>query len=116
MVKVDEHMERMGFEKSEYDSCVYFKNRDEANVVYLLLYVDNILISSPDKEEIQKVKNMLVKSFEIKDMGCAHRILGMDIQRNREEKILWLSQKDYIRKVIQKFQIDGSKGASIPIS
>lgn len=115
-LKFDEYMKKMGFEKYEYDSCVYFRNINEANVVYLLLYVDDILVSGPDKTEIQKVKEMLREAFEIKDLGYAQRILGMDILRDRRSKTLWLSQRDYIKKIIQMFQIESSKGASVPIS
>ena len=39
--KFNEHVEKMGFEKSKYDSCVYFKDRIKETVVYLL-YVDDI--------------------------------------------------------------------------
>ena len=115
-LKFDEHMEKMGFEKSKYDSCIYFKDRGKASVVYLLLYVDDILISGPDKKELQSVKGMLGDGFEIKDLGSAQGILGMNISRDRRNKTLWLSQKDYIKKVVQKFQVESSKGASVPIS
>ena len=64
----------MGFEKSKYDSCVYFKDMNKATVVYLRLYVDDILISGPEKIELQKVKGMLGNGFEIQDLGCAQSI------------------------------------------
>ena len=46
--KFDEHVEKMRFEKSKYDSCVYFKDRNKATMLYLL-YVDDIQISRQDK-------------------------------------------------------------------
>ena len=67
-------MEKMGFEKSKYDSRVYFKDRNKGTVVYLLLYVDDIFDLWTRQKELQKVKGMLGNGFEIQDMGCAQRI------------------------------------------
>ena len=101
--------------KSEYDSCVYFKPKGVEPVVYLLLYVDDILLAGPNKQELDKVKGMLKEGFEIKDLGSARRILGMDITRDRDEGILWLSQEDYVKRVLQKYQIERSRTTSVPL-
>ena len=47
--------------------------------IYLLLYVDDMLIASADMEAIKELKNLLQSEFEMKDLGAARRILGMDI-------------------------------------
>ena len=54
--------------------------------VFLLLYVDDMLIASKDKKEIQKLKRQLGSEFEIKDVGQAKKILGMEIIRDREQE------------------------------
>ena len=55
------------FKRSSYDSCVYFKKSNDGSFVYLLLYVDDMLITNKDKEDIRKVKVKLNKEFEMKD-------------------------------------------------
>lgn len=55
----------------------------DGSLVYLLLYVDDMLIAAKNKEEIQKVKVQLRREFEMKDLGSARRILGMEILRDR---------------------------------
>ncbi|XP_056852246.1 secreted RxLR effector protein 161-like [Raphanus sativus] len=50
---------------------------------YLLLYVDDMLIASGNKKVIKNLKEKLSGEFEMKDMGKASRILGMDITRDR---------------------------------
>lgn len=42
-------MQKTGFERSNFDSCVYFKRLKEDEYIYLLLYVDDILIAVKDK-------------------------------------------------------------------
>ena len=62
-----------------------------------------MLIAAKDKEEIRKVKTQLSKEFEIKDLGAAKKILGMEILRDRQVGQLYQSQKGYIEKVLHRF-------------
>lgn len=52
--------------------------------IYLLLYVDDLLIAAKSKRrEIQSLKDGLKDEFEMKDLGSASRILGIDIYHKR---------------------------------
>ena len=66
--KFNAHMTDSGFARSRYDDCVYIKRRNGVSVAYLLIYVDDILIADPSKEEVQLVKDGLYRSFEMKDL------------------------------------------------
>ena len=109
-------MHRLGFVKSKFDGCVYIKYRNEVVVAWLLLYVDDMLIAGPDIREIEKIKRQLNSVFEMKDLGCAKRILGIDIVRDRAFKRLWLLQSDYLARMLKKYQMNNSKGVSTPLS
>ena len=93
------------FKRSSYDSCVYFKKSDDGSFIYLLLYVDDMLIAAKDKEEIRKVKVQIDKEFEMKDVGATKKILRMEILRDRKVGKLYLSQKRYIEKVLYEFNM-----------
>ncbi|XP_076939497.1 uncharacterized protein LOC143608321 [Bidens hawaiensis] len=71
--------------KSKYDSCVYFKEREKDKYVYLLLYVDDMLVACQDKHIIQKTKELLKKEFDMKKLGEAKKILGMGINRDKAQ-------------------------------
>lgn len=88
--KFDSFMKGNGFSISLYDLCVYIKGDNILNMVYLLLYVDDMLVASKDMVEIQKLKRSLTVEFEMKDLGAANRILGMYIIRDREKGTLKL--------------------------
>ncbi|TXG68420.1 hypothetical protein EZV62_003355 [Acer yangbiense] len=77
--------------------------------VFLLLYVDDMLIASSDITEIRKLKGQLSMEFEMKDLGAAKRILGMNISRDRRNNSLFVSQEDYIQKVLRRFGMTDSK-------
>ncbi|XP_077222053.1 uncharacterized protein LOC143855883 [Tasmannia lanceolata] len=70
--------------KSNYDNWVYFKKLPDDSYVYLLLYIDDMLIAAWDLSEIQKLKSQLNAEFQMKDLGAARKILGMEIQRDRQ--------------------------------
>ena len=49
-------MHKVEFTRSDYDNCVYFKKLVKDMMVYLLLYVDDMLIASKDKMEVDRIK------------------------------------------------------------
>ena len=111
----DAHLLNIGFQKSSYDSCVYIKAEDGKAVTYLVFYVDDMLVGAKNLAQINMIKRELQKQFEMKDLGEARRILGMDIHRDRGKGELWLMQTDYLSKLVQKFYMQHSKSVSIPL-
>ena len=97
--KFDSVMIRAGYSRCEYDSCVYFLQGKDPT--YLLLYVDDMLIAARSKAQVQKVKAQLKREFDMKDLGEARKILGMEITRDRTADALWLSQENYVLKVLE---------------
>jgi disulfide oxidoreductase YuzD len=49
-------MVSLNISRSNYDSCVYLKRLDDGNYIYLLLYVDDMLIATTNMREIKKLK------------------------------------------------------------
>ena len=81
--RFDSFMLSHGFKRSEYDSRVYIKNVD-GSTIYLLLYVGDMLIAAKSRKEITTVKKLLSSDFDMKDLGAAKKILGMEITRDRK--------------------------------
>ena len=103
-LKFGESLAKLGFSRSLYDSCVFIKRQENKTPTYLLLYVDDMLISGVDADEIKVVKAQLKSEFDMKDLGIAKRILEMDIVRDRSKKRLY-SRPDYIQKTLKRFNI-----------
>jgi len=78
--------------------------------------VDDMLIACKDKKEISKLIQALRSEFEMKSLGVAKRILGIDIKRDRKKGILTLNQSGYLKKVIDLFKMQECKLVSIPMS
>lgn len=90
-MRFHDFIKTLDFKRNLYYSCVYVRKLDGSDIVYFLLYVDDILIVSISKIEIEHVKKALGIKFEVKDLGVAKRILGMDIKRDKSRKTLFLS-------------------------
>ncbi|KAL9261983.1 Retrovirus-related Pol polyprotein from transposon TNT 1-94-like protein [Drosera capensis] len=89
--RFDSFMMKHGFNRSQYDCCAYHKKVSDGSLMYLLLYVDDMLIATRDMVEIKKLKVLLNTEFDMKDLGAAQKILGMEIIRDRVQRKLFLS-------------------------
>jgi len=75
-----------------------------------------MLIASKSRSAIDKLKKDLSSEFEMKDLGEA-KVLSMKIERDRRSGKVSLTQKGYLQKVLQRFNIDGdTKSVSTPLT
>jgi ATP-binding cassette subfamily B (MDR/TAP) protein 1 len=59
---------------------MYYKKFEKDNdIIIRLLYVDDMLVISPNKDRVQELKTQLVREFDMKDLGPTNKILGMQI-------------------------------------
>ncbi|KAK4384433.1 Retrovirus-related Pol polyprotein from transposon TNT 1-94 [Sesamum angolense] len=86
------------FIKNEYDPCVY-KRISGSTVVYLVLYVYDILVIGNDVKMLGNIKAWLPTQFSMKDMGEASYILDIKIYRDRSRRTLELTESSYTEKV-----------------
>ncbi|KAL2465401.1 Reverse transcriptase Ty1/copia-type domain-containing protein [Abeliophyllum distichum] len=106
----------LNFKRSDYDHCLYYKCERENNIsVYLLLYVDDMLLISSCANQIKRLKSDLFSEFDMKDLGNAKRILGMEIIRNKDLLELKLNQTPYIHKILDRFAMSNAKEVNIPL-
>jgi hypothetical protein len=77
--------------------------------MYLLLYVDDMLIASHEKSLVTELKAQRSHEFDMKDLGSTKKILRMKIQCDRRAGTLFLSQKSYIEKVLEKYNLSNCK-------
>ena len=111
----DEVIVDLGFIKNEEDYCLY-KKSSGSSVVFLILYVDDILLIRNDDLMLNSVKESLNGKFSMKDLGEAVYILGIKIYRDRSRRLLGLSQSTYIDKVLKRFNMSKAKKGCLPIS
>ena len=104
-LKFNDTITSFGFKENTVDRCIYLKVSG-SKFLFLILYVDDILLASSDLGILHETKNFLSKNFEMKDMDEATYVIGVEIFQDRSRGILGLSQKVYIERVLERFKIE----------
>ena len=85
---------------SPLDDYVYiWRCYDELTI--LSLYVDDILLAGNSPDMMSKTRSFLSSRFELKDMGPTTCVLGIKITKDRNTKLLYLDQENYLEKVLR---------------
>ena len=96
-MKFDSRIRKFGFQENIEDNCIYAKFKN-GKYIFLVLNVDDILLASSDVSLLLETKKFLSTKFDMKDLGEALFVLGIEIHRDREKGVLGLSQKAYLEK------------------
>lgn len=104
----DNHVKNLGFKRSSYDNCLYVKRANRKSI-YLLVFVDDLLICADNQNEINEIKKSLMSKFTMKDLGKAKSYVGIEIYYDRNKGEMFLSQKQYIESLCAKYVIENSK-------
>jgi hypothetical protein len=112
--KFDTYLMGLGFTRRKEDHCVYFKLIGDY-LIYLVLYMDDMLLIGNNKEIIQDVKTQFSSKFDMKDLGASNFILGMEIKRDRKKRKIWLNQRKYVETIFQRFSMQEYKSVKVPI-
>ena len=77
--------------------------------------MDDILLSSSDVNLLLEMKKFLSSNFVMKYLGEASFVLGIEIHQDRRNRVLGLSQKAYLEKVLKKYSMHACKPSPAPI-
>ncbi|RWR73399.1 Gag-protease-integrase-RT-RNaseH polyprotein [Cinnamomum micranthum f. kanehirae] len=102
------------FTENVVDHCIYLKISGSKFII-LVLYVDDILLASNDLGIIHETKEYLRNNFDMKDMGEATFVIGIEIYRDRSRGLLGLSQEAYIKTVLKRFRMEECKAQNTPM-
>lgn len=113
--RLKKELEDMGFVASEADPGLYVLHT-KTGKVYALVYVDDILVAARSAAEMDGVKQRLMEAFDVRDLGESSFFLGMEIERDRAEKTLKLSQKRLTSELVDKYGLADVKMKTTPLS
>jgi hypothetical protein len=83
-LKFDRMIKDFGFKENIEDNCVYAKFKN-GKCIFLILYVDGILLASSDINLLIETKKFLSSNFDMKDLGESSFVLGIEIHRDRRK-------------------------------
>lgn len=110
---IDSFMLECGFAKCELDHCVYVK-RDGVDMMFVVLYVDDLIIACSSEGILATTKRALCKRFEMTDMDELKYCLGMEIKRDMVFGAVLIRQTKFTQSILGKFEMSDSKAVKCP--
>eukprot|EP00253_Pinus_taeda_P014679 PITA_14679 len=111
--KLTEHLLKLNFNHFDLDDATLFVKKVGKIVVYLVVYVDDLLMTANNESYIASIKKELGKSFEMTDLGYVHYYLGIEVTQH--SKSIFLSQKKYIGDLLNRFGMKKCNPLSTPM-
>ena len=97
------------------DTAVYVNTKFSSKIM-VSLFVDDILVYSPDLKLIKFIKDRISASFKVTDYGEVSTILGIKVIRDILNGTLSLSQELYASRILERFNMAQCEGKSNPLS
>lgn len=101
---------KLGFKTLEAKSCILINNTLK---IIICVYVDDLAIVRPNKEDIDSFIKSIKKYFNIKELGLIKDYLRIEVEMTKDH--LKLNQTKYIEKVLEKFNIINLNPISTPL-
>ena len=105
-------MTTFGYKQSNSDYTLFLKKR-HGKITALIVYVDDMIVTSKDLEEMKALKHYLSKEFEMKDLGPLKYFLGIEISRS--SKGIFLSQRKYAVDLLHETGMSACQPADTPM-
>ncbi|GKB15753.1 ribonuclease H-like domain-containing protein [Tanacetum coccineum] len=93
------YITRVGFSHSRCDSSLFIY-RHGTDTAYLLLYVDDIVLTASSEGLLQRIIHSLHQEFAMTDLGPLNYFLGIFV--TRDSSGLFLSQKKYVVEILER--------------
>jgi len=106
-------LQALGFKPSKGDTSLFFY-RKGGLIMYILIYVDDIIVASSSPEGTKVLLQALRSDFALKDLGELHYFLGIEVSKVRDGIVL--SQAKYANDVLKRTGMQQCKPASTPMS
>jgi histone deacetylase 1/2 len=103
----------LGFHASKADTSLFYFHKGSV-IVFVLVYVDDIIVVSSTSEATSGLLRNLKEAFALKDLGDLHYFLGMEVTKVRDGIIL--SQDKYASDLLKRVNMWSCKPASTPMS
>lgn len=101
-----------GFSHSLNDNSLFLNNVDNS-IVIIAVYVDDILVTGDNEQEIHFLKEFLDDQFRIKDLGFIHFFLGLEF--NEVSNGMVLHQHKFILDLLRDYHMENTDSVNTPL-
>ncbi|KAK4282566.1 hypothetical protein QN277_013927 [Acacia crassicarpa] len=112
-IKLSTYLQTLDFVAAKVESCLFVKKTD-SHTTYLLVYVDDLVITGSNEIEVQELITAMSSVFSLKDLGELSFFLGIEFHRS--SKGIQLTQKKYIHNLLAKTHMVGAYAYGSPMA
>lgn len=105
-------MRDWGFQNTKSDPSLFVKE-DKGSLLYVLIYVDDILVTGDNANQVHDIIEKMDIICSLKILGYLHQFLGLEGTRNKDE--IHLSQTKYFKDILIKTRLEDSKSCKTPM-
>ena len=111
---IDSFLKSIGFKQSTSDPNLYILSIPTSSYLFLLLYIDDLLITCRYRDQVNRIKKLLSDNYRMTDLGPARQFLSIQIDRLPSGEIC-LSQERFVQTILQRFQMEDCNGVATPM-
>lgn len=111
--RVDTFLQQQGFSKCSVEFGIYVWYPNQADMIVVCLYVDDLLVTGSNQSIIERFKGSMRSEFEMTDLGTLNYFLGLEFQYSSQGIVL--HQRRYVQEVLRRFNMENCKEVATPI-
>lgn len=111
--RLSSKLQALGFKSSKADTSLFFYNSGGVTV-FILVYVDDIIVASSHQEAVSALLKDLSKDFALKDLGDLHYFLGIEVTKVNNG--ILLTQERYVNDLLCRVNMKDCKPVVTPLS
>lgn len=94
-IRLDKSLKKLGFRKCSSEAAVYKRGNGKSGVV-LGVYVDDLIVTGENPDEIELFKKQMTSEFEMSDLGLLSFYLGIEVDQQKDH--ITIKQSSYAKK------------------
>lgn len=111
---LNERLEEMGFKRILCEHSIWVFGRGDSRII-IPVFIDDMTIAAKSKAEVDRVKLELKSHFKLRDLGPTSFLLGVSIERDRPNRTIRLSQRQYVLDLLDRFDFSDCSPVSTPL-
>jgi hypothetical protein len=111
-VKLDDTLLSLGFRRTPSKHGIYVRWNGDVQLV-VGVYVDNLIITGSDRDDIRSFKEEMAFMFKLSDLGLLHYYLGIEVKQSASS--ILLSQGAYVMKILERSGMTGCNPCHVPM-
>jgi hypothetical protein len=111
--ELDQSLQQLGFKRLYADAGIFVTRHADGTMLIIMAYVDDILFIGPNKSLLVNKKTLFMKKWECRDLGDCKEFLRMRLERKNGK--IYLDQKAYLQKVLERFGMTNARFAATPL-